>query len=137
ARRRRRAASASRAKRSTRSSVASRPPSAMPAEGRRRSRRPLSPSRASGQRKAVTTTRTEHDSLGRIEVPADRYWGAQTQRSLENFPIGGERFPRAFLRALGFVKQAAALANRDLGVLDARRADAIADAAAEVAAGTL
>jgi fumarate hydratase class II len=86
---------------------------------------------------SVTTTRTEHDSLGHTEVPADRYWGAQTQRSLENFPIGTERFPRAFLRALGLVKQAAALANRDLGVLDAHRADAIAAAAAEVAAGTL
>jgi len=85
----------------------------------------------------VADIRIEHDALGQIAVPADRYWGAQTQRSLLNFPIGGERFPRAFLRALGLVKQAAALANRDLGVLDARRADAIAAAAAEVAAGTL
>jgi len=85
----------------------------------------------------VADTRIEHDSLGQIAVPADRYWGAQTQRSLENFPIGGERFPRAFIRALGLVKQAAALANRDLGVLDAQRADAVAAAAAEVAAGGL
>ena len=53
------------------------------------------------------TTRTESDSFGAIEVPADRYWGAQTQRSLQNFAIGENRFPRVFIRAYGIVKQAA------------------------------
>ena len=82
-------------------------------------------------------TRTETDSLGPIEVPADRYWGAVTQRALENFPIGGEaeRMPEPVIRAFGLQKQAAVLANRRLGLLDAKRADAIAKAAAEVAAG--
>ena len=56
-------------------------------------------------------TRTERDSMGPIEVPADRYWGAQTQRSLEHFAIGDDRFPRALIRALGLVKKAAALTN--------------------------
>ena len=82
-------------------------------------------------------TRTESDSLGPVEVPAERLWGAQTQRSLQNFPIGGQRFTRAFLRGLGLVKQACALANAELGQLDAQLATAIAQAAAEVAAGDL
>jgi fumarate hydratase, class II len=82
-------------------------------------------------------TRTETDSMGAIEVPADRYWGAQTQRSLEHFKIGGERFPREMIRALGLIKKACALVNRDGGLLDADKARAIADAADEVIAGTL
>ena len=80
-------------------------------------------------------TRTEHDTFGPIEVPADRYWGAQTQRSTQNFRIGVERMPRPLIHALGLVKQAAALVNKDLGVLEPRLADAIADAAAEVVQG--
>ena len=80
-------------------------------------------------------TRSETDSFGPIEVPADRYWGAQTQRSLENFPIGGEKMPVAIVRALGIVKRAAALANKELGVLDPRIADAVAQAAQEVIEG--
>ncbi|MCG6121361.1 MAG: class II fumarate hydratase [Microvirga sp.] len=81
------------------------------------------------------TTRIETDSFGEIDVPADRYWGAQTQRSIQNFRIGVERMPVPLVRALGLVKQAAALANRDLGLLEPRIADAVAAAAAEVAAG--
>jgi len=86
---------------------------------------------------AKGTHRIETDSLGRVKVPADRYWGAQTQRSLENFRIGDERMPRALIRAFGVQKQAAALANVRLGLLDKRIGGAIAAAAAEVAAGKL
>src|SRR5258705_2683087 len=82
-------------------------------------------------------TRTERDSLGEMQVPADALWGASTQRAVENFPISGERFPRVFLRALGLVKSAAALANEALGVLAPDLARAIADAADEVASGAL
>ncbi|MBI1779212.1 MAG: class II fumarate hydratase [Proteobacteria bacterium] len=81
--------------------------------------------------------RIETDSMGSIEVPADRYWGAQTQRSLENFRIGGERMPEPLIRALGLQKQAAALANKALGTLEPKLADAIAAAAGEVADGKL
>jgi fumarate hydratase class II len=81
--------------------------------------------------------RVETDSMGPVEVPADRYWGAQTQRSLENFRIGGHRFPPAVIRAFGIVKKAAALVNQDLGKLDATRADLVARAAEEVIAGLL
>lgn len=80
-------------------------------------------------------TRTEHDSLGAIAVDADRYWGAQTQRSLENFPIGGERMPPPLIHALGLIKQAAARTNVSLGNLDRRLGEVIAEAAGEVAAG--
>jgi len=79
--------------------------------------------------------RTERDSLGEVEVPADAYWGAQTQRAVENFPISGISFGRRFVRALGVVKKAAAAANRDLGLLDSGTADAIVEAADEVIAG--
>jgi fumarate hydratase class II len=88
----------------------------------------------------VTTmpkTRTETDSFGPVSVPADRLWGAQTQRSLENFRIGRERMREPLIHALGLVKQAAALANRELGELDAALADAIVEAAANVAMGRL
>ena len=61
--------------------------------------------------------RLESDSMGSIQVPAERYWGAQTQRSLENFRIGGQRFPAAVIRAFGLVKKAAALTNRELATL--------------------
>src|SRR5438552_10958737 len=82
-------------------------------------------------------TRVETDSFGPIEVPADRYWGAQTQRSLQNFRIGQDRMPIAIVRALGIVKLAAAETNRELGLLDQRRARAIARAAREVIDGAL
>ena len=79
--------------------------------------------------------RTEADSLGEMQVPADAYWGAQTQRAVENFPISGITFGRRFVRALGVVKKSAAQANRDLGLLEEDVADAIVEAADEVIAG--
>ncbi|MBB6249855.1 class II fumarate hydratase [Nitrospirillum iridis] len=85
----------------------------------------------------MTATRTETDSFGPLEVPAGRYWGAQTQRSLGNFKIGGERMPPALVHALGIQKQAAAQANVKLGELDEALGRAIIQAAAEVAAGKL
>jgi fumarate hydratase, class II len=83
--------------------------------------------------------RLEKDSLGEVRVPADRLWGAQTQRSVENFPIGSDRFVwgRPVIRALGLLKKAAALANHDLGRLSSDKADLIARAADEVIAGKL
>jgi fumarate hydratase, class II len=82
-------------------------------------------------------TRSETDSMGEVEVPADRYWGAQTERSRRNFDIGGERFPRSFLRAYGLVKQAAAEVNADLGELDLEVAALITRAADELIRGDL
>jgi len=82
-------------------------------------------------------TRTETDSFGPLEVPADKYWGAQTQRSILNFPIGWEKQPVAIVRALGVIKQACAEANKDNGKLPADLADAIIQAASEVVAGKL
>ena len=79
--------------------------------------------------------RTEADSLGEVQVPADAYWGAQTQRAIQNFPISDSAFGRRFVRALGVVKKAAAQANHDLGHLDEETADAIVAAADEVIAG--
>ena len=85
----------------------------------------------------MSATRTESDSFGPLEVPADRYWGAQTQRSLMNFPIGWEKQPVAVVRALGVIKQACAKANKDRGKLDVKLADAMIEAASEVVAGKL
>ena len=85
----------------------------------------------------MTRTRTETDTMGAVEVPAERYWGAQTQRSLENFKIGGPRMPLPVVRALGYQKKAAALANAALGELDAQLAETIAAAAQEVIEGKL
>ncbi|HWK45990.1 MAG TPA: class II fumarate hydratase [Stellaceae bacterium] len=82
-------------------------------------------------------TRIETDSMGEVAVRADRYWGAQTQRSLQNFKIGGERMPPALIRALGIQKKASALANVALGALDAKLGEAIAKAADEVISGAL
>ena len=79
--------------------------------------------------------RTEADSLGEMEIPANAYWGASTQRALENFPISGITFGRRFVRALGVVKKAAAQANADLELVDEDVADAIVRAADEVIAG--
>ena len=85
----------------------------------------------------MSETRTETDSFGPLEVPADKYWGAQTQRSIMNFPIGWEKQPVAIVRALGVIKKACAQANKELGTLDADRADAIIQAAGEVIDGKL
>jgi fumarate hydratase, class II len=85
----------------------------------------------------MTSVRVESDSMGQIEVPADKYWGAQTQRSLQNFKIGGHRFGRPVIRAFGIVKKAAALANEDLGKLDGPKCDLIVRAADEVISGAL
>jgi len=83
----------------------------------------------------MAKTRSETDSFGSIEVPADRYWGAQTQRSLENFRIGAERIPLPVIHALAIIKRAATGVNQKLGLLDARRARAIVKAAQEVIDG--
>lgn len=80
-------------------------------------------------------TRTEHDSMGELQVPAWALWGAQTQRAVENFPISGLTMPRAFIRSLGLIKGAAARVNGELGLLDAERSTAIQDAAKRVAEG--
>ena len=87
----------------------------------------------------VQSNRTEHDSMGDILVPADRYWGAQTQRSLENFRIGGERMPVDIIRAFGYLKKAAAIANATLcpDRMTAARQEAISHACDEVIAGQL
>ena len=81
--------------------------------------------------------RIEHDTMGEVRVPANRCWGAQTQRSHENFPIGTEKIPQEIIRAFAVLKKAAALANCKLGNLDARRANAIAAACDEILAGKL
>jgi len=81
------------------------------------------------------STRTEHDTMGPVEVPADRLWGAQTERSRRNFTISGERIPVELIHALALVKKIAAVVNRDLGVLDPAKAAAIATAADEVLGG--
>ena len=85
----------------------------------------------------MQANRIEADTMGAVEVPADRYWGAQTERSRQNFPIGAERMPAALIHAFGIQKKAAALANMKLGELDAALADAIVAAAEEVIAGNL
>src|ERR1039458_7448855 len=87
---------------------------------------------------AMTTQfRIEVDSMGEVRVPADAYYGAQTARASDNFPISGLRLPRAFIRALGLIKQHAAATNAELGLLDQRLASAIQQAAREVADGKL
>ena len=77
---------------------------------------------------ARRATRVETDSMGSIEVPADRYWGAQTQRSLHHFNIGDDRMPREMIRALGILKKAAALVNEELGKLSHEKAKLIVEA---------
>ena len=81
--------------------------------------------------------RIETDSMGEMRVPAGAYWGAQTQRAVENFPISDLRFPRRFLRALGMIKMASARANMELGLLDKKLGEAIFQAAKEVMEGKL
>jgi fumarate hydratase class II len=82
-------------------------------------------------------SRFETDTMGQVEVPQGRYYGAQTARSLMNFKIGGERFPREFIRALGVLKKAAAEANEELGLLSPEKAGLIIKAADEVITGKL
>ncbi len=83
----------------------------------------------------MAEVRIERDSMGEVRVPAWAYYGAQTQRAVENFPISGIRFPRSFIRALGLIKYAAARVNQELGLLEGRIAGAIQQAALEVAEG--
>src|SRR5262245_24125209 len=81
------------------------------------------------------STRTEHDSMGPIEVDDAHYWGAQTQRSIQNFRIGGERMPLPLIHALAVIKKASALVNRELGLLPADKARLIVQAADEILGG--
>ena len=83
----------------------------------------------------MTGFRVEKDSMGDVQVPAQAYYGAQTQRAVENFAISGIRFPRVFVRALGLIKGAAAKVNGELELLDAERAAVIQRAAGEVVEG--
>src|ERR1700682_5841628 len=92
---------------------------------------------ATKQKESSAATRVESDSMGEIEVPADKYWGAQTQRSLLHFNIGDDVMPREMIRALGVLKKAAALVNEDLGKLPADKAKLITQAADEVIEGKL
>src|SRR5271154_4649095 len=79
--------------------------------------------------------RVESDSMGEIKAAADKYWGAQTQRSLENFKIGGDRFPKEMIRAFGILKKAAAMTNQELGVMNAN--EVISNRAIELAGGVM
>src|SRR6201984_17475 len=85
----------------------------------------------------TTATRTESDSMGKMDVPADRYYGAQTARSLIHFAIGKDTMPPELIRAFGILKKAAALVNRDLGRLPEEKANLITQAADEVISGKL
>eukprot|EP01137_Pigoraptor_chileana_P035584 Opistho-2@29854 len=85
----------------------------------------------------TTGFRTEKDSMGEIQVATDKYWGAQTQRSLHHFHIGTEHFPREMIRALGVLKKAAAITNGRLGMLPQEKVDLISRAADEVIDGRL
>src|SRR5436309_7259509 len=87
--------------------------------------------------RSMADTRIERDSMGEMIVPANAYYGAQTARAVENFPISGLRFPRAFIAALGTIKASCARVNAELGLLDLRLADAVVRAATEVAEGRL
>ncbi|MFZ0846497.1 MAG: class II fumarate hydratase [Pseudolabrys sp.] len=87
--------------------------------------------------KKAANTRTESDAFGPLDIPADKLWGAQTERSLHNFRIGTERMPIEIIHALGLIKRAAAEVNRDLGSLDAKRAKAVAAVAQDIADGKL
>ena len=81
--------------------------------------------------------RTEKDTMGELQVPAEMYWGAQTQRSLQNFKIGGDRFPREMIRALGVLKKACSKTNFELKLLDGTKQEWISKACDEVIAGDL
>ena len=84
----------------------------------------------------ATPTRTETDTMGAIEVPSDRYWGAQTQRSLHHFSIGDDRMPQAVVRSMAVLKKAAAIVNERLGKLAPEKAEGIVAAADEVIAAS-
>src|ERR1041385_8835899 len=92
---------------------------------------------AGESKESKSGVRVESDSMGSIEVPADRYWGAQTQRSLHHFAIGHDVMPRELIRAFGILKKAAAITNRELGKLSPGKEDAIVRAADEVIDGKL
>ena len=81
--------------------------------------------------------RIAKDTMGEVKVPVDAYYGAQTQRAVENFPVSGMRFPRVFIRALGLIKKYAAQVNAGLGLLDAELARAVTQAADEVVEGKM
>ena len=81
--------------------------------------------------------RIEHDTMGEVKVPADKYWGAQTERSFENFKIGSTKMPLEIIHAFGVLKKAAALANWSLGMIDAQRAELIAGVCDELISGKL
>ena len=83
------------------------------------------------------STRTEHDTMGEVQVPSEAYWGAQTQRSVENFKIGGETLPKPLIYALALIKKAAAQTNAGLGRIQPEQADLIVRAADDVLAGKL
>ena len=85
----------------------------------------------------MSSYRVEHDSMGQIQVPADVYWGAQTQRSYENFKIGTEKMPAEIIRAFALLKKAAAMANFKIGKLDQKRCDSIGQVCDEILAGKL
>src|SRR5687768_7085399 len=85
----------------------------------------------------MSAARTEKDSLGEIDVAADAYWGAQSERARRNFPVSGLRFPRRFIAALGAIKRESAAVNAAMGNLDGKLAEAIVRAADEVAGGRL
>ena len=91
----------------------------------------------SKNQKGKNAYRIEKDTFGSLRVPAEKYWGAQTQRALGNFPIGDERLPRPMIRALGIVKRCAALANLSLGELEPQIGQAIIEAAEQVIEGEL
>ena len=97
--------------------------------------RASSPARRKAAEATPAKTRTEHDSMGELQVPADALWGAQTQRAVQNFPVSGRPMPRGFIRALGLVKAAAAEVNAGLGLLPKNLSAAVRAAALEVAAG--
>lgn len=85
----------------------------------------------------MSSYRVEHDSMGQIQVPADVYWGAQTQRSYENFKIGTEKMPTEIIRAFVILKKAAAMANFKIGKLDQKRCDSIGQVCDEILEGKL
>src|SRR3546814_20519653 len=95
----------------------------------------MSPHRRTIRRPSMAKTRSETDSMGEVAVLADRYWGAQTQRSLDNFRIGTERMPEPLIRAFGIQKTAAARANLTLGAPDRRNGATTVPAPTEVAEG--
>ena len=95
--------------------------------------------RMTGDRKATSAfaSRIERDTMGELAVPADAYYGVQTARAIENFPISPLRMPRSMIRSMGLIKRAAAAVNHSLGLLDKKPAEAIRQAATEVVEGTL